>query len=111
MSKYHNIKTKIDDIEFSSRKEGNRYAELKLLQKAGVISNLKLQPRYLLQEEYGINGRKVRKIEYVADFEYYDKEKKKKVVEDVKSPATKTPVYRIKKKLFEYKYGVEITEI
>lgn len=108
-SKYHNRKTEIDGITFDSYKEATHYQELKLLEKAGVITDLVLQPRYELQPAYEINGRKVRKIEYVADFEYFDTEKKQKVIEDVKG--IKTDIYRLKKKLFEYKYGVEITEI
>lgn len=109
MNKYHAVKTDIDGIRFDSYKEGSRYMELKLLEKGGAIKDLILQPRYELQPAYEINGRKVRKIEYVADFEYYDNDKKKKVIEDVKG--YRTDIYRIKKKWFEYKYDVEITEI
>ena len=111
MSKYNNIKTQYDGIKFDSKKECARYCELKQLEKLGVISSLRLQPRYVLQDKFVINGRTERSISYVADFEYWDNEKQKMVVEDVKSPATKTPVYKIKKKLFEKRYGVEITEI
>lgn len=108
MNKYHNKKTEIDGITFDSIKEGMRYSELKLLEKAGVIKDLVLQPRYELQPSYEINGRKVRKIEYVADFEYFDNEKKTKVIEDCKG--MRTDIYKLKKKLFEYKYGIEVTE-
>ena len=52
MNKYYNQKITIDGHEFPSKKEGNRYLELKLLQKAGEISNLELQPRFLLQESF-----------------------------------------------------------
>lgn len=109
--KYHNKKTVYDGIKFDSKKEATRYCELKQLERAGVIKELRLQPRYILQEKYEINGRKERAITYIADFEYYDNEKQKIVVEDVKSPATKTQVYRIKKKLFEKRYNIEVTEI
>ena len=109
--KYHNKKTEFDGIKFDSKKEAMRYCELKQLERAGVIKDLRLQPRYILQEKYEINGRKERAITYIADFEYYDNEKQKIVVEDVKSPATKTQVYRIKKKLFEKRYNIEVTEI
>lgn len=111
MNKYHNKKTEIDGIVFDSRKESSRYLELKVLEKAGAIKDLKLQPRYELIPRYKINGRAVRKCEYVADFEYYDVSKGEVVVEDVKSVATRTDTYKIKKKLFEYKYQKEITEI
>ena len=111
MNKYRNKKTEYDGIKFASAKEATRYCELKQLEKVGVIQSLRLQPRYLLQEKYTINGRTERSISYIADFEYWDNEKKKLVVEDVKSPATKTQVYKIKKKLFEKKFGIEITEV
>ena len=109
-SKYRAIKTVVDGITFDSRKEGGRYGELRLLEKAGVIEDLCLQPHFLLQEAYSKNGRTVREIEYIADFSYYDLEKDKFVVEDVKG--LKTDVYRLKKKIFEYKYpDLEISEI
>ena len=109
-SKYNAKKTVIDGVTFDSRKEGRRYRELRLLEKSGVIKDLCLQPRFLLQEAYSKNGRAVRKIEYIADFSYYDLEKDKFVVEDVKG--IKTDVYRLKKKIFEYKYSdLEISEI
>lgn len=109
-SKYKAIKTVVDGITFDSRKEGRRYRELRLLEQAGVIEDLYLQPHFLIQEAYSKNGRAVRKIEYIADFSYYDLERKKFVVEDVKG--LKTDVYRLKKKIFEYKYpDLEISEI
>lgn len=109
-SKYNAKKTVVDGITFDSRKEGRRYRELRLLEQAGVIEDLCLQPHFLLQDSYSKNGRAVRKIEYIADFSYYDLEKKKFVVEDVKG--LKTDVYKLKKKIFEYKYpDLEISEI
>ena len=69
-NKYKNKKITIDGHEFPSKKEGNRYLELKLLQRAGEIRNLELQPRFLLQESFKKNGKTYRKIEYVADFAY-----------------------------------------
>lgn len=67
---------------FDSAKEAQRYRELKLLERAKKISNLELQPRFLLQESFRKNGKTYRKIEYVADFKYI--EKGKTIVEDVK---------------------------
>ena len=111
--KYHNIKTEIDGIKFDSKKEGSRYKELKMLERAGVIRDLCLQPSFLLLPGFKKNGYTFRKTEYIADFKYFDIEKGKWVVEDVKSEITrKDKVYRLKKKLFEYKYkDLEITEI
>jgi len=100
MTKYSNKKTMIDGITFMSKKEANRYSELKLLLRAKQISNLVLQPSFELQESFKKNGKTIRAINYIADFQY--EENGKIVVEDVKG--VKTQVYLIKKKLFEHKY-------
>lgn len=106
VNKYRNIETSVDGHVFASRKEAQRYKELSLLEKAGEIKELELQPRFLLQLPFKDNeGKQHRKIEYVADFSYKDMKKKVLVIEDVKASATfKTEVYRIKKKLFLYAY-------
>lgn len=104
-NKYHNKKTIIDNITFDSIREAQRYCELKLLKKAGEISNLELQPSFVLLETFKKNGKTHRAIKYIADFMYCDTARGGVVVvEDVKSKATMTPVYKIKKKLFESKY-------
>ena len=108
MNKYHNKKTEYDGILFDSRKECKYYQYLKDLESAGEISNLQLQKKYVLQDKYRINGKAIREISYICDFYYIDSEGKERVV-DVKG--VKTPEYKIKKKLFMFKYGIEITEI
>lgn len=100
MSKYHNKKVQIDMYVFDSIAESIRYKQLALLEKSGYISNLKLQPRFLLQEGFRKNGKTYRKIEYVADFQYI--EDGKTIIEDVKGKETE--VFKLKHKLFEYKY-------
>ena len=100
LNKYHAKKTEVDGIKFDSKKESDRYATLMLLEKAGAIKDLVLQPRFLLQEKFRCNSKTIRKIEYVADFQY--KCKGKLIIEDVKGQ--KTQVYMLKKKLFMYKY-------
>lgn len=55
---------------FDSIRESQRYKELKLLERAGEISNLELQPKFLLQDSFKKNGKTYRKIEYIADFSY-----------------------------------------
>lgn len=108
MSKYHARKTVIDGIKFDSKREAHRYAELKLLEHAGEIRDLVLQPEFVLQEGFKKNGKVHRAIKYIADFQYI--ENGKTVVEDCKG--VKTEVYRIKKKLFEKRYeNLEIREI
>lgn len=83
--------------------ESKRAAELKLLQRAGNIKNLQEQVSFELQPSFKANnGRTIRKMEYIADFVYFDNVLNKKVVEE--SKGFKTEVYRIKCKLFQYKY-------
>lgn len=99
-NKYKNKKIIIDGIKFESKAEGKRYSELKLLERAKKISNLELQPCFILQPSFKKNGKTYRKIEYIADFQY--EENGQVIVEDVKGMKTKE--FQIKRKLFEYKY-------
>ena len=109
-SKYHNKKETIDGITFDSKKEAKRYQQLKLLEQAGLIKNLELQKEFPLQPSFKKNGKTYRKISYIADFFYYDNKLKQFVVEDTKG--FRTDVYKIKKKMFEYKYrSFELTEL
>ena len=101
-NKYSNKITKVDGISFHSIRESKRYRDLKLLNDAGHISHLSLQPIFHIE----INGRKICK--YIADFHYIDASGKE-IFEDVKG--MKTPVYRLKKKLVEAVHNVVITEI
>lgn len=100
MNKYRNKKTQIDMYVFDSIAESKRYKELVLLQRAGKISELQLQPKFLLQESFKKNGKTYRKIEYIADFMY--EENNKIIVEDVKGKETE--VFKLKRKLFEKNY-------
>ena len=102
MSKYHSKKITIDGITFDSKREANRYCELKMLEKAGKIKGLLLQHQFVLQPSFKKNGKTIRAITYVADFVYFDLERMRNVVEDVKG--YKTDMYQLKKKIFEYKY-------
>lgn len=110
-NKYNAQKTVVDGHKFDSKFEAEHYSGLRLLEKAGVISDLELQPRFLLQDKFVYQGHQERKIEYVADFMYH--QDGKTIVEDTKSPATRTAEYKLKRKLFLYKYGdkVEFREV
>lgn len=129
-SKYGGVKTELDGITFDSKREAQRYRELKLQQHAGQIRDLRWQPHYTLfaltlegadlhnANAGDISLRRQPVCEYIADFEYLaasvgvEAVTWSLVVEDVKSPATrKKDVYRLKRKLFEAQYGVEIREI
>lgn len=104
--KYGAVPTTIDGIRFASKAEAKRYGELKILEKAGEITALKLQPKFAL--EHG--GMKI--AAYIADFSYVAIQPDgsgRYVVEDVKG--MKTAVYNIKKKLMRACHGIEITEI
>lgn len=109
VAKYHNKKVKYDGCTFDSIREKNYYIKLKLLEKAGKIKELELQKEYELQPSYKLNNKTSRKITYRADFTYKTTEDNKIHVIDVKG--FRTDVYRLKKKLFEYKYKIEIEEI
>jgi hypothetical protein len=104
-SKYNAKRVVIDGMTFASKREGNRYAELKLLQRIGEIVELECQPRYPLT----LNG--VKLATYVADFRYRDVASGEIVVEDVKSKPTITDVYRLKKKLMLALHGISLKEV
>lgn len=99
-NKFNAKPTVVDGIRFASQKEARRYQALRLLEKAGEVAQLELQPRYPLV----VN--KVKVGTYVADFAYY--EKRGHVVED--SKGVRTPIYRLKAKLVKALYGIEIRE-
>lgn len=100
-SKYNNIRTVVDGIKFDSKKEAEYYCQLKLLKRAGDIKDFGLQQRYELQPTFKKNGTTHRSITYVADFVVVNNDGTTDVI-DVKG--VETQVFKIKQKLFEYKY-------
>ena len=100
-NKYRNIKTQ----GYDSKKEANRAQELKILVKAGEISDLKEQPEFKFE---GLTYDSGRTVTYRGDFEYM--ENGARIIEDVKSEATRTPVYKIKKALMKMFYDIDIRE-
>lgn len=106
--KYHAKKTELDGITFDSKKEANRYAELKLLERSGAIHNLQRQVRYELIPAQKKDGKTIeRACHYIADFVY--EEDGKTVVEDVKGYRTKE--YVLKRKLMLQVHGIEVREV
>ena len=99
-----------DGQVFDSVKEYHQWGCLKLLERAGKISDLKRQVKYvLIPAQRDQTGKVVeREMSYIADFEYFDLERGVKVVEDCKG--YKTEVYRIKKKLMLWVHGIRIKE-
>jgi len=109
-NKYGNTKYK----GYDSKKEYYRSNELKLLQRAGEITDLKEQVKYeLIPSQYEVvNGKKKcieKEISYYADFQYI--KNGETVVEDTKSSATITKDYIIKRKLMLYVHGIKIKEV
>ena len=121
-NKYHNSAVIVDGISFQSRKEARRWRELKLMESAGMIHGLTRQKKFVLipaQREPDTVGKRggikkgkliERECAYYSDFAYYDKEGNE-VVEDVKSPATRTKDYILKRKMMLYVHGIRIREI
>lgn len=104
-SKYKNKKTIFDGLTFDSQKEARRYKQLKVLEKQGLIQNLRMQVKYeLIPKQKG-----ERACFYIADFVYDDIATGETVIEDVKG--IRTDVYKIKRKLMLYVYGIRITEV
>ena len=107
-NKYHNKKVIIDDIKFDSKKEANRYIELKQLEQKGMISNLEMQVKIEIQPRFTHDGKIIRPIYYIADFAYKDTKTGNTIYEDTKG--FKTDIYKLKYKLLLFK-GIEIKEL
>ena len=116
--KYRAKPTTVDGIRFASMKEAKRYGELKLLEKAGEIWDLELQPKFplsvpsttgtMMGAAKALAGTFNGRIgEYRGDFAYHDRSGR--VVEDVKG--FKTPLYKWKRKHVMAQYGIEIREV
>lgn len=124
-AKYHNKPTERVTpvgavLRFDSQKEARRYDELAALERAGTIRDLRMQVDFTLQEAYTDGeGRRVRAIRYRADFTYVRvKEtigeytfRDQLVVEDVKSRATRTKEYIMKRKLMKERFNIDIQEV
>lgn len=119
-SKYRAVPKVVDGIRFASKREAKRYQELRLLERAGEIWDLELQPRFPLYvpSTSGYLSRAAKAMaeggtfrigEYRADFKYRDRATIPYVVED--SKGFRTPLYRWKKKHVEAQYGITIREV
>ena len=101
-SKYNNRRILTEDGWFDSKRELARWQELKLLERAGKISDLKRQVKYELVPKIG----RERATYFVADFEYL--ENGRKVVED--SKGYRNRLYMLKRKLMRWRHEVEVYE-
>ena len=109
-SKYGNRKTTLNGVEFDSHKEAQRYAQLRLLERAGKVSDLRRQVKYvLIPAQRDERGKLLeRECSYVADFVYFDFALGREVAEDAKGYRTDT--YKLKKKMMLWVHGIQITE-
>ena len=110
MNKYLNRVLDTPDGKFDSVKEYRRWCELKLMERAGIITQLSRQTQFELIPSQKVNGKVVeRAVTYNADFTYY--QNGEYVCEDTKSPITRTKDYIIKRKLMLYVHGLQIKEV
>lgn len=116
-SKYGAIKTTIDGKKFDSKKEAERYAELKMMQRVGLIRDLETQVKYvLIPSQRDDNGKVIEKeCSYIADFVYHDIKADRLVVEDVKGYRNPSSAgyakFVIKRKLMLFIHNIRIREI
>ncbi|MEI3498921.1 MAG: DUF1064 domain-containing protein [Bacilli bacterium] len=103
-NKYKNKHVEYHGIKFDSKKEGTYYLKLKAMEELGIIKDLKLQVKFELQPSFKFNGKTIRAINYIAGFTYYDENNKYHIVD---TKGVKTEIYKIKKKMMQYK-GYEI---
>lgn len=124
-TKYNATKITADGHTFDSKHEYQRYCELKLLERAGTITDLQMQVKFVLipsqyepdtvkvlksGKEKVVKGKLIeRECSYIADFVY--QYNGKTVVEDAKSPITRTKEYIIKRKLMLERHNIRIQEV
>lgn len=110
--KFGNKKTVVDGIVFDSGHEADRYLELKLLEAAGEIRNLDLQPKFGIFACELASGKGIEVASFKADFRYVDVKQNRTRIEDAKSEGTKgETAYRLRKKLVEACHSIEIEEV
>lgn len=115
MNKYGARKTTVFGQTFDSKHEAERYLELRAMEREGKIRHLSTQvPFELIPDQLDGEGKLLeRSAIYIADFTYWEQHENgfRYVVEDAKSPATRTDVYRLKRKLMLSIHGLRIREV
>jgi len=96
-SKYNNVKVDFNGIKFDSKREQERYCDLKMMENAKEITAFQHQVPFTLEGST-----------YIADFVYFDYQTKTFIVEDTKG--FRTQVYKMKKKAMFERYGIKIKE-
>jgi hypothetical protein len=123
-NKYRATRTVVDGISFPSKREAKRWSELLLLVRAKAICDLERQPVFPIFAvgllSVPTDGERVlvgaflelTKVgRYTADFAYTDTKTGERVIEDVKTKATSTTAYRLRKKIVEAMYGIRVVEV
>ena len=106
-NKFNNRRTVVDGIQFDSKREANRYSQLRAMERQGEIRELETQPKYELQPSFRRGGKTIRAITYKPDFFYIRVSDGAQVAEDVKSSdrkATLTDGSNLRMKMFQYHY-------
>lgn len=101
-SKFGAEKVTVCGVTFDSKAEAEYYLVLLAKVQSGEILSISLQPRYTLQERFTKNGRIIRPIEYVADFEVVHPDG---TVEAIDVKGHETPDFKLKRKLFDCRYA------
>lgn len=106
--KYGNKKTNVDGFVFDSKAEATRWTELKLLERAGAISDLKRQVGYVLAPAVRLGNAQRMKpaLKLIVDFQYRDVRDGRVILEDTKG--VQTEAFRIKLHLLKDRYGMEV---
>lgn len=104
-NKYGAVRTTVEGITFASKHEARRYVQLRHLERAGIIQDLRCQARYA----FVVNGLEVGS--YRPDFEYVICETGEVITEDAKAGPTRTEAYRLRKKLMVACHAIVVTEV
>ena len=107
-SKIAKDKRTVNGHAFSSDLEYKYYIYLLAQQEQGIVSDIILQPKFILQEAYEKYGKKIRKIEYISDFEVHYSNGDI-IIYDTKGMTT--PEFILKQKIFDYKYPDQILKV
>jgi len=108
MSKYKNKIVEVDGIKFHSKLEARYYQQLKWAKEGKTLKDFQLQPKFILQDKFEKNGKKIRAITYSADFLVTDNEGNQSVI-DIKGSPKMTEAFKLKYKMFEAKFPHTLT--
>lgn len=103
-NKYKNNKTEIKGLKFDSKIESDYYLYLLSLQEKGIVKDIEIQSKFLLQEKFRYKGQAIREINYIADFVVTYADEHIEVVDIKGSKFSLDPVFKLKRKMLLYKH-------